>query len=161
QVVDPVDALWGTDRVKSGASSAEGLLEAVRDRIMTRHAVREGGHVTGYEEVESDPGVSDKRLLLVESEFSSLLKQDKRQGNTLPALLGQAWDSRRVLQTLTRSNPLTSTGAHISVIGHVTAEELRRLLTETDAANGFGNRFVWACVRRSKTLPRGSTAPPE
>jgi hypothetical protein len=28
-------------------------------------------------------------------------------------------------------------------------------MDETEAANGFGNRFLWVCVRRSKTLPEG------
>jgi hypothetical protein len=34
---------------------------------------------------------------------------------------------------------------------------LKRLLTTTQAANGFGNRFLWACARRSKLLPEGGT----
>src|SRR5262249_43220363 len=44
---------------------------------------------------------------------------------------------------------------HISLIGHTTRQELLRYLTQTEAANGFGNRFLWACVRRSKYLPFG------
>jgi len=28
-------------------------------------------------------------------------------------------------------------------------------LDDTEAANGFGNRFLWLCVRRSKALPEG------
>jgi hypothetical protein len=31
----------------------------------------------------------------------------------------------------------------------------RRLIEATDAANGFLNRFLWICVRRSKALPEG------
>jgi hypothetical protein len=30
-----------------------------------------------------------------------------------------------------------------------------RLLAEADAHNGFANRFLWVCVRRSKALPFG------
>jgi hypothetical protein len=37
----------------------------------------------------------------------------------------------------------------------VTKDELRRYLDRTEAANGFANRFLWACVRRSKCLPEG------
>src|SRR5207244_3751287 len=54
-----------------------------------------------------------------------------------------------------KTSPAKATDAHVSIVAHVTAEELRRLLTETEAANGFGNRFLWACVRRSKRLPEG------
>ena len=48
-------------------------------------------------------------------------------------------------------------GAHVSLIGHITADELRRYLTATETANGFGNRFLWICADRSKLLPEGGT----
>ena len=35
------------------------------------------------------------------------------------------------------------------------AEALVRLLDATESANGFANRFLWVCVRRSKCLPEG------
>jgi hypothetical protein len=41
----------------------------------------------------------------------------------------------------------------------VTEDELRRYLSETDQANGFGNRFLWVCSRRSKLLPEGGQVP--
>ena len=61
----------------------------------------------------------------------------------------------RHLQTLTKNSPAKATGAHISIIGHITRDELRRLLNQTEAANGFANRFWWLAVRRSKCLPEG------
>jgi hypothetical protein len=57
---------------------------------------------------------------------------------------------------LTKNNPARSTGCHISIIGHITRDELRRYLDRTELANGFANRFLWVCVRRSKFLPEGS-----
>jgi len=77
-----------------------------------------------------------------------------REGNTLSADIRQAWDGDR-LQTLTKNNPMQATGAHVSIIGHITKAELLRHLTETEAANGFANRFIWLMVRRSKQLPFG------
>src|SRR5262249_46455921 len=44
---------------------------------------------------------------------------------------------------------------HISMIAHITETELRARLTRTDLANGFANRLLFACVRRSQTLPFG------
>jgi hypothetical protein len=41
------------------------------------------------------------------------------------------------------------------LVVHCTVDELRRYLSTTEAANGFGNRHVWACVRRSRVLPEG------
>src|SRR5215472_7041593 len=47
------------------------------------------------------------------------------------------------------------TAAFISIIGHITLTELRDMLDHASMANGFANRFLFACVRRSKLLPDG------
>src|SRR5262249_43087199 len=54
-----------------------------------------------------------------------------------------------------KNDPVRATGAHVSIIGHITCEELRRYLSATETANGFANRFLWVCVQRSKVLPEG------
>ena len=72
----------------------------------------------------------------------------------MSALVRQAWDTGD-LQSLTKTKAAKSTGAHISIVGHITKDELRRELSETATANGFANRFLWVCVRRSKVLPEG------
>ncbi len=46
-----------------------------------------------------------------------------REGNTLSAIIRQAWDTGN-LQVKTRNNPNRATGAHISIIGHITKDEL-------------------------------------
>jgi hypothetical protein len=56
---------------------------------------------------------------------------------------------------MTKNSPAVATGALISTVGHASADELRLELTGLDAANGFANRFLFACVRRSKCLPDG------
>ena len=56
---------------------------------------------------------------------------------------------------MVKNSPACATDAHISIIGHITRAELRRLLTQTESANGFGNRFNWLAVKRSKCLPEG------
>jgi hypothetical protein len=58
---------------------------------------------------------------------------------------------------MTKHSPLRATGAHISIIGHITIDELRARLTRTEAANGFANRFLFPLVRRSKELPFGGS----
>jgi hypothetical protein len=150
-----VDPAWTHDRVQGGLSSGEGLIWAVRDPIIKTEAIREKGRPTGkYEEVMVDQGVSDKRLLVLEAEFASTLRVLGREGNTLSAIIRQAWDAGN-LRVLTKNSPAQATGAHISIIGHITKDELLRYLDSTEAGNGFGNRFLWLCVRRSKTLPEG------
>jgi hypothetical protein len=140
------DEPWIDERVLHGLSSGEGLIYAVRDRL-------EGENKKG-ETMVLDEGVEDKRLLVMEAELAGVLKVMSREGNTLSPVLRQAWDDG-ALQTLTKNSPMKATDAHVSIIGHITKAELLRHLTETEAANGFANRFIWLLVRRSKELPFG------
>ncbi|MEK7750865.1 MAG: bifunctional DNA primase/polymerase [Acidobacteriota bacterium] len=154
RVLAVVDPVWSDTRVMGGLASGEGLIWAVRDEIREHVPVREKGRVARYEEVVSDEGVKDKRLLGVEPEFARVLQVTERESNTLSAVIRQAWDTGN-LRVLTKKQSARSTEAHISLIGHITKDELRRLLTDTAMANGFANRFLWLCARRSKLLPEG------
>src|SRR5262249_14951724 len=98
--------------------------------------------------------VVDKRLCIIETEFSTVLRRMERQDNTLSAVLRDAWDGKD-LQTLTKNSPLMASEPHISLIAHSTADELRRYLGRTEQVNGFINRFALVCVTRSKELPDG------
>jgi hypothetical protein len=151
-----LDETWSRDCIQGGLSTGEGLVWCVRDRIWKREKV--GGIKAlgggGYQEVEVDPGVTDKRALFLETEFDSLLAKMGREGNTLSGVLRQAWESG-MLRSSTKNNAARATDAHISVIAHVTAAALHRGLTQCDMANGFANRFVWLCARRSQYLPHG------
>lgn len=146
-------------RKKSGLSSGEGLIYSVRDQVIELQPVFEGRgkdrKPTGeYEEVITDYGVEDKRLLVIESEFGSVLNVLRREGNTLSAIIRNAWDSNGELRTLTK-NPMQASRSHISILGHITPEELRKLLTGNEIHNGFVNRFLWLYVQQSKSLPSG------
>ncbi len=149
-----VDAKWSSDRILAGLVSGEGLVWAVRDPIYKTENVKEKGRIVGTEEVLADPGVDDKRLLVLESEFSSVLRVCRREGHTLSPTIRSAWDAGD-LKTLAKNSPAKATDAHISIVGHITEEELRRSLAEVDCFSGFANRFLWVAVRRSKLLPDG------
>ena len=153
------DATWSEGRVVTGLSSGEGLLFHVRDPITKRKARKDReGKILDYQDEIEDPGEPDKRLLVVETEFAKVLRAMKRDTSILSGTLRQAWDSG-MLRTLTKNSPLRATDAHISVIAHVTGDELRSELDRTEVANGFLNRFLLACVRRSKCLPHGGDIP--
>jgi uncharacterized protein DUF3987 len=151
-----VDSAWLKARVRSGLSSGEGVIEHVRDAREEQQPIKERGRVVGYESVMVDAGEPDKRLLVFEAEFASVLRRMNGETNSLSAVLRQAWDDGD-LSTLTRKSPMRATGAHVSIIAHVTREELVANLTETERANGFANRFLFAWVRRSKILPEGGS----
>ncbi len=150
-----IDEVWGR-KISSGLSSGEGLIWAVRDEISKKEPIKKRGsnEIQGYQDVIVDEGIKDKRLLVVESEFASVLRMVGRDGNVLSAIIRDAWDSGD-LQVLVKTIPTKATRAHISILGHITKEELLKYLTDIEAGNGFGNRFMWFCVKRSKTLAFG------
>jgi Protein of unknown function (DUF3987) len=151
-----IDSSWSEKGITSGLSSGEGLINAVRDQRSAKQPIKQKGRVVAYQDVIVDQGVSDKRLLVIEGEFAQALKVMSREGNILSTVIRQAWDTGD-LHPLTKNNPITATGAHISIIGHITREELLRHLDETEKANGFANRFIWLFVERSKIIsnPKG------
>ena len=128
-------------RLTTGLSSGEGLIWTVRDPA------------------GQDPGAADKRLLVIEPEFATVLKSTGRELSTLSPTLRSAWDGRP-LALLTRTAPARATEAHVSIIGHITQTELRRYTTTVEIANGFLNRFVFAAVRRVRLLPEGGDPDP-
>jgi hypothetical protein len=114
-----------------------------------------GGFGSGEAFVDAVANGDDRRLLVVEPEWARILSVSKRDGSTLSPLMRQAWDGDR-LAVRTRGTGLVSVdGAHVSVLGHVTVEELRAKLTDTEVANGYANRHLFVCARRSKLLPSG------
>jgi hypothetical protein len=150
-----VDEPWKKDCVlKGGLSTGEGLIARVRDEIWKEEPIRQKGRVTGYQRVKADSGVRDKRLFIIEPELARTIRAAGRKDSTLSPIIRQAWDDGD-LAVATRSNPLKATGAHISIVGHVTQDELSRTLSATDVFSGFVNRFLIAAVRRTKELPHG------
>jgi hypothetical protein len=150
-----IDPDWIQGRIKGGLSSGEGVISAVRDAVWEDQPIKEKGIIKDYQKVMVDAGEEDKRLLVLETEFGGVLRVLDREGNKLSALLRQAWDHGNLV-TLTKT-PFVATDAHVSIIGHITAQELLALLSHVDAANGFANRFLWIAVKRSKILPFGGS----
>lgn len=136
RVLEAADPDFDAGRILSGLASGEGLIAALSgddvDKVMS----------------------GDRRRLVYEPEFARVLKVCNREGATLSAVIRDAWD-RGDLHVLTRHDPLSVTGAHVCMVGHITVEELQRTLTQTEAASGFANRFLFGCVQRSKRLPSG------
>jgi hypothetical protein len=133
-VINRVEENFSDEHVLSGLSSGEGLIKGMSNELQSPDL----------------PG----RYLGFLPEFGSLLEVMTRQGNTISAVLREAWDGDR-LRVLTRNEPLDVSNVNLSIIAHVTPEELLNNLTATDRVNGFANRFLFVLVRRSKFLPEG------
>jgi hypothetical protein len=149
RLFDLVGRHGAVDRIRAtpGLSTGEGLIHAVRDAAAPSQAATPVG---GWR----DLGVEDKRLLAYAPEFATVLRRMDRDSNTLSPVLREAWDSGN-LAVLTKTSPARATDAHISVIAHITRDELRRYLTTTETGNGFANRFLFVYASRSKLLPEG------
>lgn len=127
-----MDAAWPAwqDIVVAGLGSGEGLIGYLREKE------KEGEH----------------RALVMESEFGRLLTVMAREGSTLSPVVRDAWDGVTMGRVLAREQAIVRYH-HVGVVAHITPVELRQKLTGTDAANGFGNRFLWFCVRRTRLVP--------
>jgi hypothetical protein len=129
---------WVRDCRRSGLSSGEGLIALIHDEIDGKH-----------------PGITDKRALILESEFATTLAVMTRDGNTLSGVIRDCWDCRPRLSVLTKNSPLHASNPHVSILGHITLDELRFQLDRVHLTNGFANRFLIALVKRSQLLPFG------
>jgi len=156
QVFDPIEPEFRINNRQHGLSSGEGLIWIVRDPVEEQRPIKDkGGKFTRQNEtVVTDPGVPDKRLYILEAEFGSTIRVMGRDGSNLSGIIRCAWDDD-ALKSLTKNSPAKATDPHISIIGHCTNQELLRNLDSTEAANGFGNRFLWIHAERSKLLPDG------
>lgn len=115
--------------IVSGLGSGEGLV----------------GHLKAVEQTEH-------RAIVLESEFGRLLTVMAREGSTLSPIVRDAWDGVPMGRFLAREQSLV-TWHHVAISAHVTTVELRQKLSNVDAANGFGNRFLWFAVRRTQLVP--------
>lgn len=129
------------DLRENGLSSGEGLIERIRD--------------PNPDNEKDTGGTQDKRLLVEETEFKTVLARASREGNSLTGILRQAWEGGR-LGNLTRTK-LVASGSHIGIVGHITPKEFRARFDEADMAGGTYNRFLPIYVERTQkiALPAG------
>ncbi len=125
-------------------SSGEGIIHAVRDAVI-------GVDKKTGEPLQVDPGVDDKRLFVLDEEFAGAMAQTKREGNTLSMIIRAAWDGN-TLDPLTKTTKIRATKPHIGWISHITLNELNTRLSETEMFNGYANRILWVCAKRSKLI---------
>ena len=128
----------GLPRIVSNVQSGEAIVEAVRDG-------------DGLGEDSLDPGVDDKRLLCLETEFGNVLAAKGRTGSTLTGVIRQAFDSGDLANTKIRA--VAATGAHVVFCAHVTPDELHDASGRTDVSNGFSNRFLHAHSQAVRSIP--------
>ncbi|WP_436788231.1 DUF3987 domain-containing protein [Yinghuangia sp. YIM S10712] len=142
RIVRAADEIFAVRNVVSGLSSGEGLLEELRDQDDDE----EGGS-GGRDRPDPD----DKRRLVVESEYAVTMARGKREGNTLPGMLRQAWDGDH-LSVMNRSK-LKASDPHVGIVAHITQREFRAKVQDSEMAGGTYNRFLPFYSHRNLMLP--------
>ncbi len=144
-ILRAADEDWSQRRIQHALASGEGLISAVRDPAP---------------DDEDDLGEPDKRLLVFDEELGRTLGLFKKADGTLSAILRSAYDGN-TLSNPTKNKKQTATEPHISIVGHITREELTKSLQETEVFNGLINRYLWVLTKRTRCLPETPPIDPD
>jgi hypothetical protein len=125
-----------SENVTANVKSGEYVVHMIRDEITTA-----AGHV-------SDVGVFDKRKLVYEPEFSRLLKDKGKEGNTLSEIHRQTHDET-TLHNGAKTSPEKATNQHVSWVCTSTERDIHTHLAPDDLSNGFANRDMFCISKRS------------
>ncbi|MEV5299038.1 DUF3987 domain-containing protein [Amycolatopsis methanolica] len=142
RLIAAADPEFHRDNIKSGLSSGEGLAE--------RFAIK-----------DDDPSElehRDLRLMVMEAEWGGVMAKMRREGNSLSAILRSAWEGGD-LSTLTVTARVAP-NSHVGILAHITPQEFRAKISDSDLAGGTYNRFLPLAVARSKFLPFSQGADP-
>ncbi|AMV18200.1 DUF3987 domain-containing protein [Planctomyces sp. SH-PL14] len=133
QFVALIDPEFSINCIVSGISSGEGLISAIADDPETK-------------------AERDKRLLVVETEYTGVFRKCAREGNVLAPTLRQLWDGGHV-GILTKGHKVTVADPMVGLIGHATIGELKARIDPGDICGGNANRLLWTLAKRSKLMP--------
>jgi Protein of unknown function (DUF3987) len=147
-------ANWYHARANIGkVSTPQGVIKQICNRIEIDAENSKGEPIKRVVE----PGSEDKRLMIIEREFGSLLEMMKRYPELSP-FLRDLVDCPDEISFMIKGNKdnyqLTATGPHVSLIGHITPEELREKLPKGELTNGLANRILWVYAAKSKEIRR-------
>jgi hypothetical protein len=158
EILRLADAPWYRDRIMSGFGSAEAIINELRDPMA--QSVRNKKVSGGFETIVV-PGIADKRLCIREGELASVFQLAGKKESRADIVLRDGWDGK-VLRNLVKgksrdglSNSAICTEPHFSISGDTTRAELIAKMPSGAADNGFGNRFLYCYVYRTKVCPNG------
>jgi Bifunctional DNA primase/polymerase, N-terminal/Protein of unknown function (DUF3987)/Primase C terminal 1 (PriCT-1) len=127
--------------IRSGVQTGEAVIDMLADADLTVNDEHTRNGVTAV----------DKRCLLYQSEFVRMLHVSKRQGSILKDIFREVWDTGAT-ESIAKSSQQRVTNATLSIIGHITKDDLEHDLEQVDLENGFANRFLYVHSERTKYL---------
>lgn len=144
-----------TGRKGTAASIGRDVLNAAYpewERLIVAGLGSGEGLVSHLKKHEAGSAEPEHRALVLETELGRLLTVMGREGSTLSPVIRDAWDGSAIGRFIAREQSLVP-WHHVAISAHITSVELRAKLSNVDAANGFGNRFLWLAVRRTRLVP--------
>ena len=143
-----LDGDFWRDRRVTSMGSGEGLLKVICDPVY--------GLDSKGEEVLKDKGSADKRVLYVEEEAGSIFLRTAQQP-VMEKFITTAFDSG-TLMSVVKETTMKCETPHVSIIGHITPDELVDKVTRSHVTNGFLNRWL-VCVIKSNAIDDSLTPP--
>ena len=152
ELLRKIDLGWMNNCVKGGFGSGQAIIQAITDEI---------------KQVKLDPrtkkpvenifaqNVPDKRLLISEGEFSGVLKIAAMEGSLFSEVFRNAFDCKKLENTV-KGSPAKCMEPFVSCCCDTNLDDLQAILkNKPNAGNGFGNRFMYAFVEKTKDIPGG------
>ncbi|HIF5970590.1 TPA: DUF3987 domain-containing protein [Vibrio parahaemolyticus] len=124
---------------EGGLSTTEGIVNELRDDTETKN----GGVIKG---------VADKRLCVIEEEFSNIFIKCRSKNSNLSSTIRQLFDGKSI-SPLTKHDRISCTAPHVSINGHMTPEEFLEEVSNKDLSNGLINRFVTILGIAKEAIP--------
>jgi hypothetical protein len=149
KVIEAIDSNFVQRRIMGGFGSGHILVDQLADIGQGTVGTNEDGKLT----VAPDP-----RMIVFEDEFARVLKTTGLEGNNLSMVLRSAYDGSKLeVRSRGKTSVAPQGSHHVSVVACITAEELQSTLTNTEAYNGFGNRFIYVWTKRTKSVALSDT----
>jgi hypothetical protein len=154
ELLKAVDSSW---HPTGGFGSPQGVISKIKDSSSYQKRVTKKG-ITTFETVVV-PGVDDKRLCIREGEISALFKLASAHDTNAAETLRNSWDSTELRNNVAgkdndgASNSLACREPHVSISGDTTINELKATIPPGSDKNGFGNRFLYCYIYRTKLVP--------
>jgi hypothetical protein len=137
---------WDERNYLSGIVSGAGLIHEVRDKKTEKKD-------EDAEEKVIDAGVTDKRKLIVETEFSRMMKATAKPDDPLREVMQQLWDGDDVVSTRAKTMGEVGTQPHAGLIGHITPNLLTVRLPDEEIWSGSANRYLYVFSRSLRNIP--------
>lgn len=152
-IVGPTSA--GVKGVSENAAML--LVEKVMPTFIARHSltgVASGEAVIHEMRDDADPP-TEKRRIVMDAEFSAVLKVVRRDGSILGDVLRKVFDNRPLQNRTKSAGSEVASDHHLSIVGSTTPGEFRSLTEEISILNGFANRFLYIWSELTRLLPLG------